>query len=121
MEWGQYVNYIQEKGKNGKNFILRLSHENLVPKRQMELWQEFVKTRDMEFSHVCDLFRIMPATPPYSAWVERAYSKLKQPYQKRRNQIDVNHLKDQFFLGLLNLPIKECMNYEKEMSILAKI
>ena len=43
------------------------------------------------------------------------YSKLEQLCQKRRNQIDVNHLKDQFFLGLLNLPITECMVYEKDI------
>ena len=100
---------------------LRLSHESLVPNSQMELWKEFVRTRDMEFHHVCDLVGIMLATPPNSAWVERAYSKLEQLCQKRRNKIDVNHLKDQFFLGLLNLQIKECMDYEKEILILAKV
>ena len=41
-------------------------------------------------------------------------SKLEQPYQKQHNQIDINHLKDQFLLGLLNLPMKECVNYEYE-------
>ena len=106
---------------NGMARTLHLSHERLVPKSQMELWQEFVKTRQMEFPHVCDLVRIVLATPPNSAWVEHAYSKLEQLCQKRRNQIDVNHFKDQFFLGLLNLPIKECMDCEKEISTLAKI
>ena len=98
---------------NGMARILRLSHENLVLKSQTELWQEFIKTRDMECP-VCDCVRIMPATPPNSALVELACSKLEQLCQNRCNQIGVNHLKDQFFLGLLNLPIKECMDYEKE-------
>ena len=106
---------------NGMARTLRLSPESLVPNSQMELWQEFVRTRDMEFPHVCDLVRIMLATPPNSAWVERAYSKLEQLCQKRRNKIDVNHLEDQFFLGLLNLQSKECMDYEKEILILAKV
>ena len=48
-------------------------------------------------------------------WAECIYSKLKQLCLKRRNQIDVNHLKDQFFLGLLNLRITECMVYEKDI------
>ena len=59
------TNYIQEKVNfffwrtvkgiqkgfpviNGMTRTLYLSHERLVPKSQMELWQEFVKIRDME-------------------------------------------------------------------------
>ena len=76
---------------NGMARTLRLSNESLFPKSVMELWQEFVKTRDMEFPHVCDFVRIMLATPSNSAWVERAYSKQEQLCQMRRNQIDVNH------------------------------
>ena len=38
--------------------------------------------------------------------------KLGQLCQKQCNQIDLNHLKYQFSLGLLKLPIKECMDYE---------
>ena len=43
-------------------------------------------------------------------------SKLEQLYQKQHNQIDVNHFKDQFFLGFLNLPTEECMDYEYGLS-----
>ena len=95
---------------------LRLSHKSLVPKSLTELWQEFVKTRDIKFPHVCNLVRIILATPPNSTWAECIYSKLEQLCQKRRNQIDVNHPKDQFFLELLNLPVKECMVYEKDIN-----
>ena len=40
-------------------------------------------------------------------------SKLEELYQKQLKQIDINHPKDQFFLGLLNLPTKECMDYHR--------
>ena len=94
---------------NGMARTLRLFNESLFPKSVMELWQEFVKTREMEFPHVCDFVRIMLATPPNSAWVERAYSKQEQPAR-----CDATKL-------MLIIPIKECMDYEKEISILTKI
>ena len=105
---------------NGMARTLHLSHERLVPKSQMELWQEFVKTRQMEFPHVCDLVRIVLATPPNSAWVEHAYSKLEQLCQKRRNQIDVNHFKDQFFLASLTCQSKNVWTVRRRYQLLQR-
>lgn len=137
MKLGHHVNFVQVKVKlfylriakgiqksfsliNRMTRTLCLSYKILVLKSQMELCQEFVKTRDMEFPHVCDLIRIMLAIPSNSVWVECTYSKLEQLYQKGYNQIDVNHFNGQFFFGSLNFPFKECMDCVKEMSILQR-
>ena len=100
---------------------LRQSKETLNPKSQYEMWEKFLKTCEMQFHDYCDLVRIMTAVPPNSASVERAYSKLEQLCPKRRNRLDIDgYLKDQFFLALLKLPVKECMEYENEWKILSK-
>ena len=101
---------------------LRQSKETLTPKSQYQLWQDFVRTKDIQFPDYCDLVRIMMDVPPNSAWVERAYSKLEQLCQKRRNRLDIDgHLRDQFFLALLKLPVKNCMEYENEIKVLSKV
>ena len=85
------------------------------------MWQKFLTYPEMQFPDYSDLVRIMMAVPPNSAWVERAYSKLEQLCPKRRNRIDIDgHLKDQFFLALLTLPVKNCMDYVDECKILSK-
>ena len=100
---------------------LRQSKETMNPKSQYEIWQTFLKTKEMQFPDYCDLVRIMMAVPPNSGWVERAYSKMEQLCPKRRNRLDIDgHLKDQFFLALLKLPVKDCMEYEDELKILSK-
>ena len=71
--------------------------KTLTPKTQMQLWQEFVQTKDLEYPSFCDLVRLMIAIPPYSGWVERAYSKLEQICQKRRNRMSVDHLKSSVY------------------------
>lgn len=88
-----------------------LSYKRLVLKSQMELLQEFFKTREWNCDLICDLARMMLATPPNSAWGEHAYSKMEQLYQKGCNQIDINHLKNQFFLWFFNFSIKERKDY----------
>ena len=90
---------------------LRHSKDTLNPKNQYQLWQKFLTSREMQFPDYCDLVRIMMAVPPNSAWVERAYSKLEQLCPKRRSCIDIDgYLKDQFFLALLNLAGKKCID-----------
>ena len=74
----------------------------------------------MQYPALCDLIRLMIAIPPNSGWVERAYSNLEQMCQKRRNRLNIEHLKTQFFLALLKPEPKDCMDYENEIKILSK-
>ena len=52
-----------------------------------------------------------------SGWVERADSVLDHACQKKRNRVNVDNLKEIFFLTLLKLEQKNCLNYTKEIGV----
>ena len=108
MELGQHVNCIQEKVKlffwriakgtrksifmiNGMARTLCLSYRSLVPKVR---WIIAISS---------------------CLWSCQDYAS-DSPKREGCNQIDISHLKDQFFLELFNLSIKECMDYEKDIN-----
>ena len=71
--------------------------------------------QQISFPGMCDLVRIMFSVPPNSGWVERAYSSLEMVCQKRQNRLSVENLRELFFLAILKLPVKDCLNYADEV------
>ena len=66
---------FQVVNETGRRLILSLS--TLTPLTQIQLSQEFVHKKYLKYSDFCSLALIMIAIPVDSAWVERAFIKLK--------------------------------------------
>ena len=80
---------------------------------------EFLASMRIQCGDLCDLVLIMISVPPNSGWVERAYSHLERVCDKRRNRLNVDNLKELFFLAVLQLKPKDCMAYTVEVELLA--
>ena len=98
----------------------RSKEEAGVQVSQYDLWKKFVTTNSITCRHLCSLLKIMIATPVNTGWVERAYSTLEQLCPKRRNRLDPLHLKHQFFMSTLKLPIRDAFSYSQEIKNIGK-
>ena len=88
---------------------------------QHSLWKRFLVDMGMQCPDVSQLVLIMISIATNSGWVERAYSILDQVCQKKRNRINIDNLKEIFFLALLKLEPKDCLNYKREIEVLGTI
>ena len=102
--------------------INKLSEELAVAKEmkkkevtQRTLWKKFVDNHRIEYRFVCKMILIMFSIPVNTGWVERGYSTLEMICQKRRNQLKVSHLKNQFFMSILRRPVRDAFSYEEEI------
>ena len=77
---------------------------------QHKMWQEFMRQNVINAPDLCELIEIMISIPPNSGWVERAYSQLEMVCQKRRNRMKVENLRELFFLAVLKLEPKKCLD-----------
>lgn len=73
----------------------------------------------IECPDLCDLVLVMISVPPNSGYVERAYSYLERVCEKRRNRTKVENLKELFFLAVLKLKEKKCLEYTTEIGLLS--
>ena len=83
------------------------------------MWKKFVMSMSIECPDLCDLVLIMISVPPNSGWVERAYSQLERVCEKRRNRTKIENLRELFFLALLKLKEKKCLDYTEEIKLLS--
>ena len=73
----------------------------------------------IECPDLTELVLVMISMAPNSGWVERGYSYLERVCEKRRNRLNIENLRELFFLALLKLPVKDCMDYVVETDLLA--
>lgn len=60
----------------------------------------------------------MISIPANTGWVERAYSKLEMICTARRNKLTITNIRNEFFLNVLELPMRECTNgYNDEIKL----
>ena len=62
----------------------------------------------MEYKCIAKLIQVMFSIPPNLGWIERAYSKLQMICTARRNCLKVENIRNEFFLNVLELPVREC-------------
>ncbi|XP_072024708.1 uncharacterized protein [Amphiura filiformis] len=85
---------------------------------QLSLLQDFVKTNEMSYYHVCQLVRIAISIAPNTGWIERSYSHLTHICEKHRGQLDMKNMETLYLLKELNIPVKE--NYNDELKLLQR-
>ena len=62
----------------------------------------------MEHKQFAKIVKLMISIPPNTGWVERAYSKLEMICTSRRNKLLTSNIRNEFFLNVLELPMREC-------------
>ena len=113
-----FVNSKMDSLICGDIYILTIFSLLLLLLLQHSLRKYFLVNQQISFPDMCDLVCIMFSVPPNSGWVERAYSSLKMVCQMQRNQLSVENLRELFFLVILKLPVKDCLNYADEAKYL---
>ena len=87
----------------------------------MALWRKFVQERRMEHKCMVQVVKVMLSIPPNTGWIERAYSKLQLICTARRNKLLVDNIRHEFFLNVLELPVRECTTgYNEEIELASK-
>ena len=82
---------------------------------QLKLWQKFLQRNIISLGGLCKLIVTVLSIPVNTGWVERAYSTLEMICAKRRNRLDMEHLKHEFFLAILKIPVKDAFSYNEEI------
>ena len=63
----------------------------------------------------------MLAIPSNTGWIERAYSKLEMVCSKRRGSLSVEHIRHEFFMNVLELPVRTMTSgYNEEIELAQK-
>ena len=80
-----------------------------------------VFSRSMEHKFLVKVIRLMLSIPPNTGWIERAYSKLQIICQVRRGKLLVPNIRAEFFLNVLELPVRTCREgYNGEIELAPK-
>lgn len=70
---------------------------------------------------MAQVVQLMLSIPPNTGWIERAYSKLEMICSKRRNKLTVDHIRHEFFLNVLELPVRPMTSgYNEEIELATK-
>ena len=65
--------------------------------------------------------QVMLSIPPNTGWIERAYSKLQLICTARRNKLKIENIRNEFFLNVMELPVRECTSgYTEEIELAAE-
>ena len=65
---------------------------------------------------MCKLVFLMMSIPPNTPRIERAYSKL-QLICTARNHLEIANIRHEFFLNVLQLPVRSTRDYEEEIEL----
>jgi hypothetical protein len=87
------------------------------PCNQLTVWKDFVKSHFSEFPHMCQLIKVMVATPGNTSPLERSYTKLEIVAAKRRNHFKPENLEVLYLLAALSdeLPVRNAQDYNMEI------
>ena len=77
----------------------------------------FLQERRMELKYVARVVQLMFSIPANTGWIERAYSLFEMICTKRRNRLDVDHIRHEFFLNVLKRKVRDCMGYDEEIKL----
>ena len=66
---------------------------------------------------MCQLVLLMMSIPHNTAWIERAYLKLQLICTSRRNHLEIANIRHEFFLNVLQLPVRSTRDYEEEIEL----
>ena len=86
------------------------SHEDLLV--------EFISRYEMQYFHLCRVFRILLSIPANTGWIERNFTKLNIICEPRRNHLEIANIEALYLLSVLNVPLKD--SYEEEIKIMEK-
>ena len=96
------------------------THKKNQKPKQLHVLTKFLggPNNGVQFTNVCQLIKLMIATPCHTSSVERGYSYLEMICSPWKNSLKPEHLETLFLLATLKIPVKESHDYSKEMELL---